>query len=286
MSGKTSRKKRKEQAPLLKEQAAEKAYRKPSLARLYDKLLPGDYTRKQDLNHILIILAVICLIVGGVAFVMHLHAKKDEASVAASITIPASSFVPGQEDNVVATMTSYGFKDITQDENGNYICYGTEEMVQAYKDSYQGNILAPVKETMLKDHSSYCIEAISLSSDAKTLTIKTTEDLTEMSQLANYAFANEEINRIIYVCSNWCQILNDGEKMTLNLEFVGEDTPYYTCTPESGTAVVAELEAAERAEQKAAQEDGADTENAEDGTDETGDAEKTATVEGETQSEE
>ena len=179
------------------------------------------------------------------------NVQKEETSVSASIVIPATSFVPGQEDNVVSTMAGYGFKEITKDEEGNYICYGTEEMVQAYKDSYRNDILAPVKTSMLNDHRAYCIEAISLSEDAKTLTIKTTEDLTEVSTLANYAFANQEIDRIIYVCSNWCQIANDGEKMTLNLEFVGESEPYYTCTPMNGGAVVAEIEASERAAKQA-----------------------------------
>ena len=248
MSGKTSRKKRQDQknAPL-RQDSQIKEFRKPSLVRLYDRLFPGEYTRKQDLNHIVIMLAVICLIVGGIAIVIHLNTKKEESSVAASITIPSTSFVPGQEDNVVSTMAGYGFKDITRDEEGNYICYGTEEMVQAYKDSYRDDILAPVKESMLDSHRSYGIEAISLSADGRILTIKTTEDLTKMSTLANYAFANQEIDRIIYVCSNWCQIANDGEKLTLNLEFVGESEPYYTCTPMNGGAVVAELEAAERA---------------------------------------
>ena len=252
MSGKTSRKKRKDQknAPLRQDPQTQER-RKPSLVRLYDRLLPGEYTRKQDLNHIIIILAIICLIVGGIAFVIHLNVQKEETSVSASIVIPATSFVPGQEDNVVSTMAGYGFKEITKDEEGNYICYGTEEMVQAYKDSYRNDILAPVKTSMLNDHRAYCIEAISLSEDAKTLTIKTTEDLTEVSTLANYAFANQEIDRIIYVCSNWCQIANDGEKMTLNLEFVGESEPYYTCTPMNGGAVVAEIEASERAAKQA-----------------------------------
>ena len=278
MSGKTSRKKRQDQknAPL-RQDSQIKEFRKPSLVRLYDRLFPGEYTRKQDLNHIVIMLAVICLIVGGIAMVIHLNTKKEESSVAASITIPSTSFVPGQEDNVVSTMAGYGFKDITRDEEGNYICYGTEEMVQAYKDSYRDDILAPVKKSMLDSHRSYGIEAISLSADGRILTIKTTEDLTKMSTLANYAFANQEIDRIIYVCSNWCQIANDGEKLTLNLEFVGESEPYYTCTPMNGGAVVAELEAAERAaangetaeeegdEGESSEEGGEDTENGDEG---------------------
>ena len=222
---------------------------KPWLVRIYDKLIPGEYTRKQDLKHMIFLFVIILIVIGAIAFAFYNVTEREKQSVSTQLLIPATSFVEGQEKNVVDMLEGYGFKNITTDNNGNIIGYGTPQMVEDYKNSYKNDVLGPVKKTMLEDLTSYGILAISLTDDGKILTIKTADGASaDDSIVMRSTVANDKVNKIIYVCSNWCQIRNDGERMVVNLEQAGSDEPYYTSTPVNGEAMVAEIEAKERKE--------------------------------------
>ena len=244
-----ARRQRKEELEARIEAKEAQMVKKPSFVRLYDKLFPGEYTRKQDLKHMIGVFIVILIVMAAIAFTFYNITEREKQAVSTKILIPATSFVDGQEKNVVGMLEGYGFRNIDVDENGNIIAYGTPQMVEDYKNSYKEDILEPVKKTMLEDLSAYGILAISVTDDGKTLTIKTMDDFAATDSIMMRAVVgNDKVNRIIYVCSNWCQLRNDGERMTVNMELAGSTDPYYTSTPLNGDAMIAEIEAKERAE--------------------------------------
>lgn len=226
--------------------------KKPFLARVYDKVLPGEYTYKQDVMHMTILFFALVIIVACVFSVFWFSNEAEKKSIESSLTIPASGFLTSQQSTVVETLTNYGFKNISQDSDGNILAYGTSEMVQAYKQSYKDRSVAQADKLIEEgDYGSNGIVEIEYSADARTLTITTTTEVTANSETFSNSIDNEEMNTIISIYSTWCGMRNNGELMTTKFVYgltasdMVEGEVYYTTTASSGSKMVAELEAAE-----------------------------------------
>ena len=189
-------------------------YRKPFLARFYDKLKPGEYTKKQDFRHVLVIFSVILVLcgVGGTAF--YIWSNNEAYKVSAELVIPSAAYTTGQESNVVDTLESNGFTNIYEDEDGNFHAFGTPTRVQNYKNAYYQRTMKTVEEDLSNDYSSFGVALVSINSDWSTLTIDTIYDEMEASTIT-YIFQSTDLNNLVRVFAVWRQINSGGEKMEL-----------------------------------------------------------------------
>lgn len=248
----------------------EDVYKKPPLAQLYDKMNPGDYTIRQDFYHSLFIFAFIflifaCLIVMGLANYFKVTGNHED-----QLIIPDSSFVSGQESTVTDILLGYGFTDISYNDNGDIVAWGSADMVQQYKDSFYDKRVKPAREKMRADMTSNSIESIKTSDDYRTLTICTYRDMTYSSSAFSRMVEQEDVAIIIETMYEWCGIRNDGEKMTtrfvnvMNLTDGTDGTQYWETQAATPAQMVAQLEREEKAKLEEASE-GADEGNSGEG---------------------
>lgn len=243
----------------------ETIYQKPFLARLYDKMNPGDYTMKQDFHHVLFLFSFIVIVLVLLCAIWIGNTNNYEKEREAQLVIPSMTFVKGQETNIYDMLDGYGFKDIQLSENGDIIAYGTNDMVQAYKDSYKEKNVNAVIDSFAEDRTEQGIESIELSDDAKTLTVRTYRNLAQNTEDFATFVKNSDINDIVFVLSTWCGLRNDGEAMTTVFKNVFDTTEgtdgtiYYTSTRPNGDQMLADME---KAASEAAQDDETNEEQA------------------------
>lgn len=255
MSQKKTKKQRKAEERALRDKEREQLqeerdsiYTKPILARLYDKMNPGDYTIRQDFHHSLFLFAFIVIIVVCIGAIWIGNDLKSEHEHESTLTIPATSFISGQESTIVDMLDGYGFIDTYLDENGNIVTFGTAEMVQAYKDSYKEKNVDSIISSFSDDRADLGVESISLSDDAKTLTIKTYRDLSASAEDMSALMTTDEMNKMISVLSNWCGLRNGGAALTTMFVNVFDTTDgtggtqYWSSTRPNGDQMVADLE--------------------------------------------
>lgn len=248
MSQKKTKKQRAEQRRLVEKLTREDVYKKPPLAKLYDKFNPGDYTMRQDFYHTVFLFSFIVVVIGLIIAINWGMATNYEKEREAQLTIPAASFVKGQESNISDMLHGYGFKDIGITENGDVIAFGTTDMVKAYKDSYKEKNVDSILESFNDDMSADGIESMSLSDDGRTLTIGTYRNMAENPDDLDSLVATDKMNKVISVLSNWCGLRNDGEKLTTVFVNVFDTTSgtngtkYWESTKATGDQMVAERE--------------------------------------------
>ena len=251
-----------------KDLTREDVYTKPIFARLYDKMNPGDYTIRQDFYHSLFLFIIFVLIVCSIFAISLGITMKENSKREAELTIPSASFVSGQENNIYELLNEYGFVDTQINSNGDIIAYGTQEMVEAYKDSYyKKNVDDIIYLIESNDFTEYGIEDIDISDDYKTLTISTylyaTNDLDLLKSILT-----DDISDMIRILFIWCGMVNNGEPMTT--EFVNvfdttdgtKGTTYYTTQRSSAGGIIGDIETQIR-EQSNNAEDDTNSENAE-----------------------
>lgn len=216
--------------------------RKPFLARFYDKLMPGEYTKEQDRNHALALFAVIVVVLAvvGVSWWMVTESQKD--SVSSKLLIPSTAYSAGQLDNVVESLTSQGFKNIGVEEDGDVVAYGRESMVRDYKMSYKEKHVDPAAKNLTNDYSNLGVAKIDLTEDRKTMTIYTyTQDPLDPDIMAPI-MRDSGIADLISKYGIWCRMINDGEPMEIVFKDYLREETYYTSQRQSADMIVADLE--------------------------------------------
>lgn len=240
---------RKEQERLeAEQQRAAEARKKVFLLRFYERMFPGDYTEEQDRKHLLGMCGLCLLLAAVIGICCFVNAKNNEYSVSARLVIPASSFVTGQEGTVTQMLAGYGFKDMQSDDDGNIVSYGTPEMVEAYKNSYEERSLKLARQKIDAADFGGGVAAISVDDDAKNMTVTTYWDVTENSTFLSAALTDKNVQDIIDTYSIWCQMRNDGEKMTISFADSESGNVYFTTQQTTANSIIADKEAAERAE--------------------------------------
>lgn len=240
----------------------EDVYKKPPLAVLYDKMNPGDYTIRQDFYHSLFIFAFIFIIFACIITMSITNIVRDSSLHESKLTIPASSFVSGQEGTVFALLDGYGFIDISYDEDGDIVAWGTSDMVQEYKDSFYEKNVKAITDKIEGDFTESGIESIQISDDYKTLTINTYRDMTYTSSAFSKMVESKDVSNIIDKLYEWCGMRNDGEAMTTRFVNVMDmtdgstGTQYWQSNAHNASQMVAELEKEEKASLDAETEDG------------------------------
>ena len=122
--------------------------KRPMFARLFNWVLPGDYSPQDDRRHVVIVSVVIIALVGllaGSAFKWSSYISYQTSDM---ILIPSTSFIETQTDSVTEELEKQGFKNIEKDESGNIIGHGTPEMVDAYKESYKEKSFDPARDEL------------------------------------------------------------------------------------------------------------------------------------------
>lgn len=244
-------------------------YQKPFLARLYDKMNPGDYTMKQDFHHVLFLFSFIVIVVVLVCLIWTGTTRNYEKERESQLVIPSTAFVKGQETVIYDMLDGYGFKDIQIGRNGEIIAYGTADMVQAYKDSYKEKNVDKLIASLGDDRTEYGIESIALADDARTLTIRTYRDLSQNTDDFSEFIEKGDVNKLISTFSTWCGLRNNGEDMTtvfVNVFDTSDDTngtQYYSSTRPNGDQMLADME--KEKEEAASTTESENTENTEDG---------------------
>lgn len=237
----------------------ERVYKKPPLAKIYDKLLPGDYTMSQDRNHALCIFIIIAVILGLVTTITWFNLEKEKYSVSDTLLIPEASYVMSQEQTVANMLDGYGFKNITMTEDG-ISAHGTPEMVKAYEDSYYDKNIAPLAEMLANsDFAELGVDFVDVSDDCKTMIIATAFDYTNAPDELKQIIVGTDIDKLIQGYAVWCRMINEGEPMTIkflsafDISEGYDETEYYTSTRTNGDSIIADMEAAlqERAKAEA-----------------------------------
>lgn len=225
--------------------------KRPMFARLFNWVLPGDYSPQDDRRHVIIVSVVLIALVGllaGSAFKWSSYISYQTSDM---ILIPSTSFIETQTDSVTEELEKQGFKDIEKDESGNIIGYGTPEMVDAYKQSYKEKNFDDVRDAIVSsDFSTYGIERMELSSDWKTLTLTTyTND--DSSALIDYMLtSNSAVQDYVNELATWCQLYYDGQELTISFVSV-DDKSYLTREIKSVSELVSSLEAEENEQNQA-----------------------------------
>lgn len=226
----------------------EQIYQKPFLARLYDKVNPGDYTMKQDFHHVIFLFSFIVIVLVLICVIWVGNTNNYERDREAQLTIPATSFVKGQETNIYDLLDGYGFKDIQVGGNGSIVAYGTTEMVQAYKDSYKKKNVDKVLSSLDDDRTEQGIDSIMLSDDARTLTVRTYRDLSNSTDDFSTFIKGGDIAKIVSTLSTWCGLRNDGEPLTtvfvnvFDMTSGTDGTEYYSSTRPNVDQMLADME--------------------------------------------
>lgn len=251
MSQKKNKQARRAEKEAAKTLSREEVYKKPPLARLYDRFNPGDYTMRQDLRHTIFLFAFIVIVLALVMVIWIGGSNKYAYERSATLTIPATSFVRGQEDTIYKMLDGYGFKDMQENETGDIVAFGTPDMVQAYQDSYKEKNVANAEKKMREDMTDKGIESISVSDDYKVLTVKTYRDTAQSSASLSQIVQDDDVNDIIQTLYTFCRMRNNGEEMTTRFVNVfdvsdnTEGTEYFTSTRPNGYQMVADIESDE-----------------------------------------
>lgn len=241
----------------------ERVYKKPPLAKIYDRLLPGDYTMSQDRKHALCIFIIIAVILGLVTTITWFNLEKEKYSISDTLLIPEASYVMSQEQTVINMLDGYGFKNITMTDDG-ISANGTPEMVKAYEDSYYEKNIAALAEMLENDFAELGVDFVDVSDDCKTMTIATAFDYSNAPDELKEIIVGTDIDKLIQGYAVWCRMINNGEPLTIKFLSAfdtseGYDgTEYYTSTRANGDSIIADLEAAV---QERANAEGQDTNN-------------------------
>lgn len=225
-----------------------KYYKKPPLARLWDKFLPGDYTMRQDRNHALVIFVVIALILLLTVAALWINLDKASYSESAVLVIPNSTYSKGGEENVVKMLENYGYNNISINYD-TITAKGTPEKVKAYQDSfYEKNVKSAVDSIKNGDFAEYGVEKITLSDDFKTLSFYTPLYLNVNADSMSSVVTADEINKIITSIHSWCAMINNNEPLTvsfriMSLRATDEEEEYFSTTSSAnGSQIVAAVE--------------------------------------------
>ena len=189
-------------------------YRKPPLARFYDKLFPGEYTRKQDLRHTIIVFVIIMALVGCAGGAFYIYSGNQAYMVSSELIIPKTAYTMGQETNVETMLEDNGFRNIYLDEDGSFHAFGTPERVQNYKNDYYQRTVKTESDAIRRDYSDYGIVSIYVEPDWSKMTIDTVYDELNAAT-ATYIFRNQSLNDLVRTYAVWRQINSGGDKMEL-----------------------------------------------------------------------
>lgn len=219
--------------------------KRPMFARLFNWVLPGDYSPQDDKRHVIIVSVLIIALVGLLASSAFKWSSYISYQTSDMILIPSTSFIETQTDSVTEELEKQGFKDIEKDESGNIIGHGTPEMVDAYKQSYKEKNFDDVRDAIVSsDFSAYGIERMELSSDWKTLTLTTYTDDNSSALIDYMLTSNSAVQEYVNELATWCQLYYDGQELTISFVSV-EDKAYLTREIRSVSELISSLEADE-----------------------------------------
>lgn len=223
---------------------------KPPLARAYDKMMPGEYTRKQDFKHALFLFVLIAILMCSICVIACSQVHKAKYATSDKLVIPNCDFVYGQESTVISMLEGYGFKNVQEDDSGNILGYGTPEMVNAYQDSFYDKNMKRAEELRAQDHTGLGIVSINVSNDSKTVTINTIMDYNSSSAFSSIS-DDPELQEIVRAYAIWGRMVNDGDPVTfkfvnvMNLSDGANGTQYYESQEPTLSRMQASMEKAE-----------------------------------------
>ena len=186
--------------------------KKPLLVRFYNALKPGDYTPRQDLLHVLLILGICAALCGAIFYAWRAWSDNVAYNLSAELFIPAAAYTSGQESNIVENLEQNGFQNIYVDEDGNYHAFGNPDRVQNYKNSYYERTVKIVSDYLDDDYGSYGIANIYVSSDWSKMIIDTIYDEID-SSVITYMFTNADLLLAIRTYAVWYQLNSGGDMM-------------------------------------------------------------------------
>lgn len=220
------------------------SYKKPFLARFYDKLMPGDYTKKQDLRHSIAVFAFLLALVGVAFSAFWIWSSNNAYSVSSELVIPKAAYTSGQEQNVEDMLEGNGFKNIYADEDGNFHAFGTPDRVQNYKNDYYQRTVKTTSEDITRDYSDFGVVNVYVEPDWSKMTIDTIYDELDAAT-ATYVFRNGTLDNLVRVYAVWRQINTGGDKMELVIR-AADGTALIDEDVDSADAVVSRLQAEEQ----------------------------------------
>lgn len=145
----------------------------------------------------------------------------------ATLVIPKSSYVNGQEPSVAQALVDKGFTDPEISDDA-VRAKGTPKRVRSYLDSYYQRYVKPMRDyadgTEIGDSG---IESVNVSSDYKTITIVTYSFIGSDDTATKLSLVDSDVDRMITTFATWYGMNNDGAMPTVQLMRDDDKEPYY-----------------------------------------------------------